>query len=704
MPTTAVAAADELPALSDFLEEANIECPAEVFRIAETYQGTGAMNVAHPYPVAGPTPVGIDKLDQVAPIVASDADIAAAVKDADFPALLAALAVLTNDERLLADDLRPPPSRMGASIQPQGGMSTEALGRARALCVQALIAYRDRGCQLPDTAAPLLERAMTFLARGAGAEYLPLLKRELALPRDLGAPAWHKSDVAPDRDFSVAVIGAGLSGVAAAHRLEQAGVRYRVFERNADVGGVWWENIYPGCRLDTPNFAYSYSFAQKQDWPEQFSRQAEIQKYVSTVADATSVRSRIAFETKVISLTYDDATSRWHVQTRDTAGRTRTESFNAIITATGQLSQPAYPHIAGLHDFGGQLFHSARWPAGLDIRGKRVAVIGTGASAYQIVPSIVNEVARLLVFQRNPPWMLPTPNYHEQIRPGMAWLLRHVPYYGRWFRFWQFWIAAEGRLPLVEVDPDWDHPVSVGRANEELRLECIENLKSQLSDRPDLLQKLTPNYPPGAKRMLRDNGVWVAALKQPHASLITEGVIRIEEHGIVTSANVLHEVDVIVLATGFQASDYLTPIKVVGRGGKDLHHWWAGDCRAYLGITMPGFPNLFMTGGPTTSLVVNGSAIFSAECAVEYSLSAIGALLSGGYAAMDVRQAPFDAFNERVDAGNLTKAWGAAKTNSWYKNRFGRASQTWPFSLLEYWRLTEQANLSDYEMIQTKAY
>jgi 4-hydroxyacetophenone monooxygenase len=658
------------------------------------------MHLAHPRPLAAAELEGVGKLDDVEPIIANDAEIAQAVNDADLPALLAALAVLTDDETLLADDLQPPPLRMGASIKPQGGLSQEAQEKARMLSVRALIDYRERGSPPPDPAAPLLERAMTFLARSAGTEYLPLLMHELALPFDLGAPDWRKSDIAPDRDFSVAVIGAGLSGVAAAHRLGQAGLRFKVFEKNPDVGGVWWENVYPGCRLDTPNFAYSYSFAQKQDWPEQFSRQDEIQKYVSMVADAASIRPHVAFETEVISMTYDDAAAHWLVETRDKSGQARTESFNAIITATGQLNRPAYPEIAGLQNFGGQTFHSARWPVDLDIRGKRVAVVGTGASAYQIVPSIVNDVSQLLVFQRNPPWMLPTPNYHEQIKPGMAWLLHHVPYYGRWFRFWQFWIAAEGRLPLVEVEPDWDHPISVGRANEELRLECLEHLRSQLSDRPDLLEKLTPTYPPGAKRMLRDNGVWAAALKQPHARLITDGILRIEERGIVAADGVLHEVDIIVLATGFQAADYLTPIRVIGRGGKNLHQWWAGDCRAYLGITMPGFPNLFMTGGPTTGVVVNGSAIFSAECAVEYALSSIHGLLSGGYAAMDVRKSPFDAFNERVDAGNLTKAWGVAKTTSWYKNRFGRASQTWPFSLLEYWRLTEKADLADYEMIQ----
>jgi 4-hydroxyacetophenone monooxygenase len=645
-------------------------------------------------------PSGLRKFDQVDPIVASNEEIAVAVQDADLPALLAALANLTGDERLLAADLQPPPPKMGASIKPQGGMDEATQAKARRLAVEAIIAYRDAGSPAPDPTMPLLERAMGFIARGAGSEYIPLLKHELAMPRDLGAPDWSKAALAPDREFKVAVIGAGLSGVAAAHRLQQAGVTYTVFEKNLDVGGVWWENTYPGCRLDTPNFAYSYSFAQKQDWPEQFSKQGEIQQYVSRVASETSVRANVRFQTEVLSMTYDDGAALWAIETRDIGGRVRTDLFNAIITATGQLNKPAYPDIPGLRNFEGNLFHSARWPAGLNVKGKRVAVIGTGASAYQIVPSIVDDVAAIKVFQRNPPWMLPTPNYHEEIKPGMAWLLHHLPYYGRWFRFWQFWIAAEGRLPLVEVETGWDHPISVGRANEGLRLECIEHLKTQLSDRPDLLEKLTPNYPPGAKRMLRDNGVWAAALKQPHAELVTDRISRIEERGIVTDDGRLHEIDVIVLATGFEASDYLVPIKVTGRDRKDLHDWWAGDCRAFLGIAMPGFPNLFMTGGPTTGVVVNGSAIFSAECAVEYALSAIHGLLAGGYAAMDVRQIPFDDFNRRVDEGNLTKAWGVAKVSSWYRNSFGRASQTWPFSLLEYWRLTERADLADYDLVQ----
>ena len=640
------------------------------------------------------------EFDEIRPIGASNEEIEAAVADADLPALLAALAMMTGDERLIAEDLRPPMPPMGASIQPQGGMSAEAQKRARHLASQTIIAYRDAGSpppQLPD--AESLDRIMRFLAKDAGPEYIPLLRHELALPRDMGAPHWRKEQLAPERPFSVAVIGAGLAGIAAAYRLDQAGVPHTVFERNADVGGVWWANTYPGCRLDTPNFAYSLSFAQKQDWPQQFSRQPEIQSYISRVADLAGLRENIHFSTEVVSLTWQDDTATWRVETRTRDGRTAVQEFNAIITAVGQLSQPAIPDIEGLEKFGGRWFHSAQWPTDVDVCGKRIAVVGTGASAYQIVPSIVEAVSELHVFQRNPPWMLPTPSYHEEVGGGMTWLLRHVPYYGRWFRFWQFWIAAEGRLPLVQVDDDWDHPISVGRANEELRQECMAHLETQLADRPDLLEKLTPTYPPGAKRMLRDNGVWTSALKQKHAHLETASIAAIDRDAVVTADGARHPVDTIIFATGFRASDYLYPMKVTGKNGLDLHEWWGGDCRAHLGITVPGFPNLFMSGGPTTGVVVNGSAIFSAECAVEYAVSAIGQILERDCDAIDCRFEPFDAFNEWVDAENLKKAWGVAGTSSWYKNSAGRASQTWPFPLLDYWKITERADLNDYEVV-----
>ena len=614
---------------------------------------------------------------------------------------MATLAMLTGDRSLIASELKPPSPPMSTVIAPQGGMSKEAQDKARRLAVDALVRWRDSGQALggkPDRA--LMDACVQYLIRGDLEEYRSVLEHELGIAQDLGAPGWTRDEIAPDTPFRVAVIGAGVSGIAAAYRLQQAKVDFTVYEKNDEVGGVWWENRYPGCRLDTPNFAYSLSFAQKANWPQQFSRQPEIHAYLATVAESAGMRRQIRFGCEVDAMRFDEERAIWTLTVRDRSGAVSQEEFNAVITAVGILNRPSLPDIPGLDTFQGRIVHSATWPEDLDLEGKRVALVGTGASAFQIGPSIADRVAQLKVFQRNPPWMLPTPTYHDDIKPGMQWLLNHVPYYGRWFRFWQFWIAVEGRLPLTEVEDDWDHPVSVGRKNEELRQGCLEWLARQYQDRPDLLAKMTPNYPPAAKRMLRDNGVWAAMLKKPHVELNTSGIERITPQGIETKDSTAHDFDVIIFATGFKASDFLWPMAITGRGGQDLHRdCWAGDCRAYLGITVPGFPNLFMTGGPNTAVVINGSAIFSSECQVEYTMRALRHLLASGHAALDCKTGPFDQYNAWVDAGNLKRAWGAARTTSWYKNSKGRASQTWPYGLLDYWNLTAKFTPDDYQYL-----
>jgi len=665
-------------------------------------KGTFGMDSqANPTSAAGISGELMERFSRYGKIEASDDFIRDAVEDADLPALMAALAMISGKRSLISAELKPPSPPMLTTIAPQGGMSQHAQEKAKRLAVAALIEYRDSGQTFEGRPDPgLLDDCVEYLISGDLEEHRSLLEHELGISQDLGAPGWTLDEVAPDTRFRVAVIGAGVSGIAAAYRLLQANVDFTVFEKNEEVGGVWWENRYPGCRLDTPNFAYSLSFAQKADWPQQFSRQPEIHEYLKTVATSAGMRRHIRFACEVDAMSFDEQRATWTLMVRDRSGSVTKEEFNAVITAVGILNRPSLPDIPGVDSFQGQAVHSATWPQELELAGKRVALVGTGASAFQIGPSIADRVAQLAVFQRNPPWMLPTPTYHDDIKPGMQWLLNHVPYYGRWFRFWQFWIAVEGRLPLTEVDDDWEHPVSVGRKNEELRKGCLDWLAGQYHDRPDLLAKMTPNYPPGAKRMLRDNGAWAAMLKMPHVELNTSGIERITPKGIQTQDGVLHEFDVIIFATGFKASDFLSPMKITGRNGLDLHQdCWAGDCRAYLGITIPGFPNLFMTGGPNTAVVINGSAIFSSECQVEYTMRAVRHLLTSRHAALDCKEAPFSAYNAWVDAGNLKRAWGAARTTSWYKNSSGRASQTWPYGLLDYWNLTSTFRPDDYEYL-----
>jgi 4-hydroxyacetophenone monooxygenase len=318
-----------------------------------------------------------------------------------------------------------------------------------------------------------------------------------------------------------------------------------------------------------------------------------------------------------------------------------------------------------------------------------VAVIGTGASAYQVVPSIVDDVAELHLFQRTPPWMLPAPDYHDELPEGLSWLFRHVPYYHRWYRFFQFWTSVEGRRPFMVVDPEWEHPVSVSARNEELRQALTAHMERQFGDRPDLLAKVMPTYTPGAKRMMRDNGVWPAALKRDHVDLVTDEIVEITEKGVLTADGVEHQVDVIIYATGFKASDFLAPMRITGRGGLDLHEHWDGDATAYLGMHVPAFPNLFIIFGPNTNLVINGSLILMSELQVHYLLQSIKLLLSTGRQTMEVRPEVLEEYQEKVDAENRLASWGASAVSSWYKNKgHGRVSQVWPFPILDYWNLT----------------
>ncbi len=629
------------------------------------------------------------------PITADDAALQRALADAFLPALLPALAQATGDLSLLRDDLRPVGMAPGVE---QGGMTPEQQSGARTLALDALRTLRDGKATPRERITRDDARTIATWMTGADAseDYLSLLIEELApLGEDPRAPQWHVNDASPP--MTVAVIGAGMSGILSAIRLKQAGVPFVVIEKNDDVGGTWFENTYPGARVDVSNASYSYSFAQKIDWPKHFSPQQVLLDYFRDCVTEYGVREQIRFGTEVLSATFDDGRCIWQLRLRTPDGGDETIEVQALISAVGQLNRPKMPAISGIDRFAGPSFHSAQWDHDVDLAGKRVAVIGTGASAAQFIPVIAKDVAELTVYQRTPNWFVPVPHYHDDVPEGLLWMFRHVPHYAHWYRFWLFWTTGDGLLPAARVDASWPHPErSVSAENEMVRVLLTGYIQSQYAGRPDLLDKVVPSYPPASKRIVLDNGVWAETLKRDNVRLITDPIREITPSGVVTADGDERAADVIIYGTGFQASRFLTPMKVYGRGGIELSEQWDGDARAYMGITVPNFPNFFMLYGPNTNIVVNGSIIYFSECEVRYVLGCLRLLVEDGHRALDVRRDVHDAYNERIDAGNKQMAWGVSTVNSWYKNDNGRVSQNWPFDLIEFWRQTLAPDPADY--------
>ncbi len=629
-----------------------------------------------------------------------DDTMVAALELAVLPPLLAALAGDLDDLTFVPDHLRPD---LSVLMDPTFGLSAEQLAEGRELALGALQRLRERPSQ-PVRALPLdeLTALLAFVTGGAASDdYLELLRDELALGEDLRAPTWRKEEIAPDRPFRVAVIGAGMSGLVAAHRLHQAGVEVVVLEKNDDVGGTWLENTYPGCRVDVSNLFYCYSFAQRDDWPQHFSTQEVLLDYFRRVADEHGLRPLIRFGTEVLAMELDEGSMRWTLRLREADGRETVIEADAVISGVGQLNRPNIPDLPGAETFAGAAFHSARWDHDVDLRGQRVVVIGTGASAAQFIPEIAEEVDHLTILQRTPAWFLPTPDYHDAVEPEVAWLMRNVPGYANWLRFWNFWQNVEGLMIAARVDPEWDAGgASVSQINELVRQLFVGHIEAELAERPDLIPSVMPDYPPFSKRFIRDNGVWPRTIMRDDVDLVTAAIAEITPEGVRTEDGVLHEADVLIYGTGFTASDFLMPMRVVGRDRVELHDRWQGDARAYLGITLPGFPNLFLLYGPNTNIVVNGSITYFSECEVHYVAGCVRALLEEGAKALEPKVDVHDAFNERVDAENLQMAWGVSRVNSWYKNATGRTAQNWPFSLLEYWQRTRTPDLADYHLLR----
>jgi len=400
------------------------------------------------------------------------------------------------------------------------------------------------------------------------------------------------------------------------------------------------------------------------------------------------------FQTEVTDLRWDDDGSCWIVST----SRGDRMKAHYLVMSNGPLNRPKLPSILGIESFRGAAMHSAAWDHDIDVAGRRVAVIGTGASAFQIVPTIAERCASLTVFQRSAPWMFPNPNYHAKVGPGKKWALEHLPYYGRWYRFLLFWPGCDGGLDAMRVDPTWPHQErAVSALNDATREAFTQYLKDQVGDDAELLRKVIPDYVCLGKRTLQDNGSWLAALKRSNVRLVDDPIERIEADAVVTASGARHDVDVIVYATGFHANRFLWPMDIRGRSGHSLAETWGDAPSAYLGITVPDFPNFFCMYGPGTNLAHGGSLVFHSECQIHYALDCIHQVLASGARTIEVRKDAHDEYVERYRAEIDQLVWSHPSIeHSHYKNRQGKIFTLSPWRLELYWEWTRSADPGQY--------
>jgi 4-hydroxyacetophenone monooxygenase len=663
----------------------------------ERVDNVGRVSISCNNPVPGGRNMKLDQPRDSAltTITADDQSLRQNILDADLPALLATVYYLTKDVATLKPEWKPK-LEFGVVVS---GLTPDEERHVRNYCLDRLKEFRDIGMAAP--LAPTyddVQNVGSWLMDEAIEPSVQLALEEMVVPgQDHRKPRWSKARINDSRPFSVGIIGAGESGLLAAIRLRQAGIPFVIYEKNKDVGGTWLENHYPGCRVDCNSFFYSYAFARTV-WNDYYGHAKDVQAYFSQIAKDSGIWSSIEFETEVKQASWREDAGTWEL-TGDGPSGVILRTHNVLITAVGQLNRPVYPSVAGRETFAGSHFHSSRWDHSVNLAGKRIGVIGTGASAAQFIPQIAQAAAKVTVMARTVSWLLPTPLLQEQVSPGQRWLLDHIPGYAMWYRATLVLPGSIGMLDGAIVEPDYPPTeTAVSAKNEAARKAILDWLEPQIADRPDLRPAVLPSSPLGAKRIIRDNGAWVKTLKRDNVEVITTPIDRINERGAIFKDGMSRDFDILIYGTGFQAARFLVPMEITGRKEARLREKWNDDdAAAYLGMTVPGFPNLFILYGPNTNQVVHGgSAIMWTEYSISYVLDAIRILLERDAKAMDVRPEVFRTYMERIDKANLMRAWGFSKVSSWYKNSKGRTTQNFPFTTSELWQRTREVSAADY--------
>lgn len=615
---------------------------------------------------------------------------------ANVPTLACMLVQLTGDLSWVRGRFVPSRTR-GLEDNDDGGLPGEVQAEIREAAAHELRKYiKGAAPALPEPSGELLREMMSVsLGEEIPAAYIPMIRHELGMAE----PAAVEQPPVVPHGFTALIIGAGISGLCAAIELAKAGIPYVIVERSHELGGVWFENRYPGAACDVPSHLYSFSFATFR-WSRFFAGSREIHTYLAEVADRFSVRQHIQFGHEVVEARWDEARSTWSADVRLDDGSVETVSASMIVSGVGAFNKPRLPDIPGMDEFAGVSVHTARYPdAGLDLAGKSVVLVGNGASAMQVAPAIVDEVKALTVIQRTPQWVAPFPKFGQSIPAPLQRLLDEVPLYRRWYRLRLSWAFNDKLYDALTRDPEWDGGgKSINRINDAHRKGLTAYMKAELGAARYLMPKVLPDYPPFGKRMLLDNG-WFRTLARPNVTHVAGAVVRATKTGVVTDDGVERPADVIIWATGFDVVNLLAPMRVRGVGGIELHTEWDGDdARAYLGTVIPGFPNFFCLYGPNTQFGHGGSLISVLERQMHYVMSLLRQMFAGGHGTIDVRRDVYEEYNRVVDDKHAHLVWSAPGVDGYYRNSKGRIVVNNPFRILEVWQRTETADLGDYRL------
>lgn len=616
-----------------------------------------------------------------------------AIDAADSNILRIALFHATGDQRLANMKVERKALRDGAFMK--AVLSDEDDRRVREIAYEILSSGPVAKPTVPDEAAT---RALMEIFEGGiiDDEQFMLGSDELALADFPRETIWNRrpsDDVL--RTYDVLIIGSGLSGLLAGIHLDRLGLPYQILDRQADIGGVWETNRYPEARVDITSFLYQFKFEKNFPWTEFYATRKENQDYLRFLAEKYKVLDKVSFGTEVISCTWNEGESRWHVLTRGPDGIERTRTCSILLSAAGQFTTPRDPEIPGLEGFAGAKFHTTRWDHDYDIAGKNVAIIGNGSTGTQLLRHVAEHAAQVTVYQRTPQWIGGAEHYREPISEETRWLFDSVPGYWNWVGY----SAYSESLPFQHYqyhDPEWmEKGGRVSEKSEKMRDMLISYISSQVDGDEALIAKLTPPYAPFARRMVIDNGFY-KSLTRPNVELVTDGIDRIEADGIVSTTGEKRDTDCIVLATGFEVARYFWPVKYTGRDGMTLEQFWSKDGpRAHLGVTLPHFPNFFFFYGPNSQGRFLGITSW-AEIWWRYMAQVIVKMIEDGDRSFECTQEAFDAYNQTVDEEMPKLIWETEGKGGYHTRDFGRSVIHAPWTVERYNALLRHANPEDY--------